>query len=269
MTRSLICFILYNTANISNISRQVFNMINTVIIDSEKQDRDRIAAFLSEKADIRVQACGKDAYDALSLTRSLKPDIIIMDNQIEYIEGSEIPPLIKARSPSTMVVILTGKISDYQLYNAMSNKVSAFIDKEMDMEILPGVLKYIYRGGCYFSQTLAARILCLLSQIDRNKLSAHRSSLRVRSSGKKCKSAVEIASWNDPASRLSKKELNILKSIANGMDSDELANQLGLTVGTVRNYISMLMNKLGLENRTQMVHYAYSHGILPLDTGGR
>jgi DNA-binding NarL/FixJ family response regulator len=237
-------------------------MIKTVIISTEKQNRDRIAALLSEKSDIKILACGRDAYDALNLTGRLKPDIIIIDNQLDYIEGTDIPPLLKARSPSTMVVILAGKISDYQLYKAASNEVSGFINRETDIDLLPGILKFINRGGCYFSQALASRIMRLLSQIDRRNLSMYCSSLSIMGTGKKRE--VQISSGSDPVSYLSKKELNILKSIARGMESDDIANQLGLSVGTIRNNISSLMNKLGLKSRTQMVHFAFSYGIIPL-----
>ena len=235
-------------------------MINTVIIDTKKQDRDRIAELLSAGDDIKILACGKDGYDALKLTGSMKPDIIILDNHLEFIEGNEIPPLLKARSPSTMVVILAGKISDYQLYRAVSNKVSGFVDKETDMDILPGILKYIYRGGCYFSPALATRILHLFSQIDSKSLNAHSSSLKIKERGPE----LRISSGDDPVGHLSKMELNIMRSLANGMDSDDIALQFGLAVGTVRNYISQLMNKLGLKNRIQMVRYAFSHGIVPI-----
>jgi len=236
-------------------------MINTVIIDTKKQDRDRIAELLSVKEDIKILACGKDGYDALKLAGSMKPDIIIMDNYLEYIEGNEILPLLKARSPSTMVVILAGKISDYQLYRAVLNEVSGFINKEQDMDMLPGICKYISRGGFFFSPVLASRILHIFSQMDGNRLNTRSSSLKVRDRGP----GLKISSRDDPIGHLSKTELNILRAVAKGLESDDIADRFGLAVGTVRNYISQLMNKLGLKNRIQMVHYAFSHGIVPLE----
>ena len=143
-------------------------MIKIVIIDAQKQVRDRIMSFLSAQGDIKVLAHGKDGYDALKLIGGFKPDIALLDNHLEYIEGEEIPPLLRARSPLTAVAILTEKISDYQLYRAVSNEVAGFIHKETDMETLPWILKCISEGGSFISPSLAARVMHLMSMMSGN-----------------------------------------------------------------------------------------------------
>ena len=237
-------------------------MINIVIIDAQKQDRDRIVSLLAAESDIKILAHGKDGYDALKLIGSLKPDIAIMDNHLEYIEGDEIPPLVKIRSPSTMVVILTGKINDHQLYKAASNEVSGFVYKETDLDMLPEALKYIYMGGCFISQALAARILHLFSVMNIKGVKIQASPAIV----KKSNPVIPISPREDPVGCLSKTELTILTLLSEGLQSYEIAGLLGLAVGTVRNYISLLMKKLSLKNRTQLVRYAFDYGlVLPVN----
>jgi len=124
-------------------------MISTIIITSQKQDREKIASLLSGEADIKVLAQGKDGYDALMLSCSLKPDIAILDNNLEFIDGEEIPPILRIKSPSTSVVIVIARISDYQLYRAALNEVSGFVSKETDMDALPVIVKSVSEGRSF------------------------------------------------------------------------------------------------------------------------
>ena len=226
-------------------------MINLVIINTAKQERDRITALLSPQSGIAIQAQGKDGYDAIRLTDSLKPDIVLLDNYPELINGEELPPLLKARSPSTAVVILAGKISDYQLYIAAKGKVSGFVNKETEMDLLSLILKYIFQGGCFISPVLAARILHLFSA-NRN-----RAGIDFRTNKNP-----QFPFRRDPVEHLSKMELRILTCIGEGYASREIAENLDLAVGTVRNYISSVMRKTGLHNRSQMASFACYHGLV-------
>jgi len=243
-------------------------MINIVIVNTQKQDRDNISTLLSVQEDIKVLAHGKDGYDALKLIGCLKPDIAILDNHLEFIDGEEIPPLLKARSPSTAIVIMAAKISDNQLRRAVINEVSGFICKETDMETLPGILTRISEGGCFISPLLASRVLQLLAATDRkDKEMGHNAVGHVKPAVKKPPNSgyTKFFPSQDPAGYLSKMELNILTRIGEGRSSGEIAKSLGLAIGTVRNYISSIMRKTGVSNRSQMTRYAYSYALLPPD----
>ena len=239
-------------------------MVRTVIIDAKKDVRDRIISLLAGQKDIKVLAYGKDGYDALKLVGSLKPDITILDNNLDYIEGEEIPPLIRARSPSTAVAILTAKISDFQLYRAVSNEVSGFIHKDTDMDTLPWILKCISQGGCFISPSFAGRVMHLLSMMNWNSIDVYLSA-HAAAGESACRGVNDKFTFrNDPAGYLSKTELMILTSVGEGFSSRDIARNLGLSEGTVRNYISIVMRKTGLRSRPQMVRYAFQHGLVPL-----
>ena len=225
-------------------------VITTVIIDSQKHERDKIVSHLSSESEIKVLAHGKDGYDALKLAGNLKPDVVLLDNNLEFIEGGEIPPLLRSRSTPSAVVILTTKISDLQLRRAVRNEVAGFIDKEKDMETLPRILKWVSCGECYISQYIAARVLHLVTGINNNKTSIARMSKAGNMPGE------------DPAGFLSKMELQILTHIGKGYTSGEIAGKSNLAAGTVRNYISSIMHKTGLHNRPQLARYAYDYGLV-------
>ena len=226
-------------------------MISTVVINPKKNDREKIISLLSSSVDIKVLAHGKDGYDALKLIGKLKPDIAILDNNLEFIEGEEISPLLKARSNSTAVVILIAKISDYQLYRAASNKISGLVHKDTEMDKLPEIIKWIHKENCYISPFFATRVMQLLAT---NKNLTETSA----------KQEEKILYSTDPTGYLSKMELQILTCIGEGFTSGEIAKKLSLAVGTVRNYISSIMRKTGLNSRSQMVRYSFQYGLVSL-----
>ena len=233
-------------------------MIKAVVVNPHKQDREIIADILSDHDDIRVLALGKDAYDALKLIGNLKPDIVVLDNNLQYIEGEEIPPLLKIRSPSTAAVILITQINDYRLFKAASNQISGLVNKDTDMLLLPSILRCVYGGGSYISPSLASRILHLLAAISQRGFNANNFFPNKSQSGK---------DPNDPTKYLNKNELQILTYIGDGYTSGEIAIRMDLAVGTIRNYISSVMRKTGLNNRSKMARYAFLHGLVPLNPG--
>ena len=239
-------------------------MISTVIISPQKHERERMASLLSAEREIKVLAHGKDGYDALKLVGSHKPDIAVLDNNLEFIDGEEIPPLLRIRSPSTAVIIVVAKISDYQLYKAATNEVSGILNKEADLDSLPGILKNVYEGRCFISSVFAGRVLRLLCSLSYKNTGQHGSGENKGHNKPVEGGDVLFLSGEDPAKYLSRTELRILVEIGEGHASNEIAKNLGLAVGTVRNYISSVMHKTGMNNRPQMVRYAYSCGLVPL-----
>jgi DNA-binding NarL/FixJ family response regulator len=239
-------------------------MITIVIVHAQTQAREEMAARLSAEEDIKIIAQGKDGYDALKLAGSLKPDIVIMDNQLEFIEGQEIPPLIRARSPLTAVVLFVVKISDYQLFRAALNEVSAFVssNRKTELEMFPKIIKYVSEGGSFISPHFAARILRLFGSMNGGKdLPIHSHTEKEREPHTHTLEA-KFSPTEDPASFLSKTELQILSNIGKGWTSAEIAESLNLAVGTVRNYTSAIMRKTNLENRQQMIRYAYDYCLI-------
>ena len=240
-------------------------MIKTVVIYSQKQERERLISLLAADGDIEVSAFGKDCYDAIKLIRRLKPDVAILENHLEFIMSEEISPVLKVHSPSTAVVILVARISDYQLFNAASNEVSGLVHTETDLNILPRIVRVISEGGSFISPALAPRVLRLLSMTNPGNNTKHGPALNRSRNRISAKLSPKILSANDPTGTLSRTELRILACVGEGLTSFEIAEKLDLVVGTVRNYICAVMRKTGLRNRSQIARYALSCGIVPLN----
>jgi len=217
-----------------------------------ENDREKITSLLTSADGISVLAQGKDGYDALKLIGTFKPDIAVLCNHLEFIEGGEIPPLLKTRSPLTAVVILAATFSDHQLFGAVENEVSGFVCTETDLDGLPWIINCVSEGGCFISPWFAARILQIISSDKKEALKA----LEIDN--------VKDVLAKDPADYLSKIELRVLTHIGEGKTSAETAKNLGLAVGTIRNYISSVMRKTGTRNRSEMARYAFSGGLIPL-----
>jgi len=240
-------------------------LISIVIVSPHRHERERMASLLSAEKEIKVLAYGKDGYDALKLIGNHKPDIAILDNNLDFIDGEEIPPLLRVRSPSTAVVIVVSKISDYQLYKAATNEVSGIVNKEADIDSLPGILKNVSEGRCFISSVLAGRVMRLLCSLSYKGTGPHGSG-ESKGQSKPLEAGCEMfISGEELSASLSRTELKILVEIGEGHASTDIAKNLGLAVGTVRNYISSVMHKTGMNNRSQMVRYAYSCGLVPLN----
>jgi len=244
-------------------------MINTVLINSKKQDQEKLISVLSADREIQILASGKDGYDAIKLVSSLKPDIAILDNHLELINGEEISPVLKVHSPLTAVVILVSRISDTQLLKAASNEISGFVHTETDMNILPQILRRISSiGGCYISPVIASRVLHLLSLTNSHIIKNLGSAANKPFNKASARQKIMLLSGENPTGTLSRSELRILTCIAEGYESTEIAGKLHLAVGTVRNYISSVMRKTGLHNRSQIALYAFWCGIAPISPEG-
>ena len=239
-------------------------MVKAVVIYSQKQDREKIVSLLSVDGDIKVLASGKDGYDAIKLIGSLKPDIAILENHLEFIKGEEISPVLKVHSPSTAVVILVMRINDTQLLKAASNEVSGLVHTETDLNILPMIVRLICKGGSFISPALASRVLHLLSlanpgNTNRRGFTENRARYKIPA-----RLSMKFLSGENPTRKLSRTEFRVLAHIGEGLTSSEIAERLDLKVGTVRNYVSAVKRKTGLSNRSQMARYALCYGIAPL-----
>ena len=245
-----VIFIIVNISNISIQGRE--DMIRTVVINSQKQDREKILSLLSADADIKLLASGRDGYDALKLIDKLKPDIVILDNHLEFIKGEQISPVLKRYSPYTSVIFLVARISDHQLFRAAANEVSGFVHKETDLNILPKIVKWVHKGSSFISPALAGKVLNLLSMANPENFDKQSSAASKSKSKRAAKQNSEAPPEENLTGILSRMELKILAYVGEGLPSTEIATKLDLTVGTVRNYISSVMRKTGLHNRSQL-----------------
>jgi len=237
-------------------------MINVVIIAGQNDLLDRITPILSKHNSFCVAAHGKDVYDAIKLTSAFKPNIVITGNHMAFIDGEEISPILRAQSPKTATVIVAKTINDTQLHKAIINNISGIIHEEADMDFLPWILKRIADGACFISPSFTNRVL-RLTTIANPCPNADDPQCIETIARMLAKHSKKATAARDSIEHLSRTDLEILTHIGKGETSAEIAESLNLATTTVRNYISAVLHKTGLRNRTQMVRYALEHGLVP------
>ena len=239
-------------------------MIRTVLIYPEENKRKMISSHLSSQGEIIIIGTGKDAYDALKISGDLKPDIVIFGDNLIFLDGSEILPLLRIRSPLTSAILLTEVLDNIQIINAVISDVAGYACMKTDFEILPEIIKCVYSGKYYISPEFADRFIQIIS-FEGNywQKGSSYAPFPFKFPQIKHKIREKFPFSEDPSSFLNKTELHILSCLGEAYTNDEIAGELKLSSGTVRNYISILIQKTGLQTRLQLVRYAIDYGLFP------
>jgi DNA-binding NarL/FixJ family response regulator len=219
-------------------------MISVVVIHSDEPQKIRIQCLLAPQPDMEITGMGNDGYDAVMLVNSLKPDAAILDSRLDRFEGVEISRLIKRNSPSTNIILLCSRADRRLAARVLRGEAAAYIAIQ-ELDRLAGIIRQVHAGESYVNSRFAAELFPILVDLLRQKREQSRRAQARR---------------NLPPD-LSRTELRVLSSMAEGRSSQEIAGELGLSVGTVRNSISSAMRKTGLKNRAQMALWAAHWGL--------
>jgi DNA-binding NarL/FixJ family response regulator len=215
-------------------------MIRIVVIVKLKQERKKTIALLVSQDNFQIITTGKDGYDALRAAEC-QPDIIIMDMCLPDIDGPLLAPMIKRKSPSTAIIAISAPKDENLAGWALKRGISGYILKDTDMDNLAASVKIVSDGGWYISPPIILKMInhySLLAEI----------------------SDSTRGSVSPPD--FSPIECQIIDGIACGFSDEEIAEDLGISVGTLRNYLAAAKRKTGLRNRTQMVLYALMCGLI-------
>ena len=227
-------------------------MIRIILIQADDNEREITVSLISAQEDMMIQESGKDDYDAIKLVRKFKPDIVLIDASAEISEGLDISCILKRDSPATAVVLLCGKVNKYLIRKMANGIIKNFLLKESDMGGLAIILRGVHMGKNYINSQISASVIKILADDNCGK--------------KRTAGFCEKTNYSSLAD-LSTAELKILKYIAEGHDSRDIAGFLSFSEGTIRNYISSIKRKTKLENRTQIVLFAQENGFGKENTG--
>ncbi|MBI2912759.1 MAG: response regulator transcription factor [Chloroflexi bacterium] len=174
-----------------------------------------------------------DGQEALAKARRLRPGIILMDIRMPGCDGIEATRLIKAELPETKVIMLTVSEQEEDLFEAISSGAHGYLLKNVRPEELFEMLEGALRGEAVIAPAMAQRILqAFVSQ-------AHRR-----------------ATLGGVQAELSPREMEVLELASQGASNKEIADRLFVSVGTVKNHIHNILEKLHLKNRAQIAAYA-------------
>ncbi len=203
--------------------------MNIVVIDDDRLVAMSLKTIL-EASDISVLATGHSGADAIALYEEYRPDVILMDIRMEGMTGIEAGKQILADHPEAKILYLTTFSDDEYIINALNMGAKGYILKQ-DFEGIAPALAAVMRGQTVFGEKIIGKLPELMKTPETFDYEAH---------------------------GITDKEREILTLVAAGRSNKEIASELFLSEGTVRNYLSSLLDKLGLRDRTQLAVYYYT-----------
>jgi DNA-binding NarL/FixJ family response regulator len=212
-------------------------MIRVMVVSELMEERERIYRILRQWPEFDILGLGKDAYDALQFARSSRPDVVLIDENSPILDCSRVVSAFRRWSPKTSVIILAGSGNNRMVFESIINGAAGYLLKDRDAEIVPGI-NWVYMGGTLMTPRIMSRVL-------KYKYSSAR---QTRLSQKQ-------------KANMTRKEMKVLACIGRGLSNREIAAELRLKGGTIRNYISMLLQKTGLRNRTEIALHAHNTGL--------
>lgn len=213
-------------------------MITVVIADDHKVFREGIVSILQNVPDIQVVGQAAGGQDALDFLRDQKPDVLLMDIAMGDMSGIEATRLIRQRHPGVKVLILSMYSESGYIVKAMEAGAFGYLLKDAGSDDLITAIRTVYAGGTYFSRQASE---ALLDHLTRG--GAH---------PKEVKGTVP----------LTKRELEVLKLIAEEYSNPEIAEKLFISIRTVDTHRRNLLEKLGVKNTAGLVKYAIKLGLL-------
>lgn len=200
--------------------------------------------------DIDVVGTANDGLEAVTMAESLEPDLILMDVRMPRCDGLSATRHIKAVQPDMKIVMLTTSAEDRDLFEAVKSGAGGYLLKSMSGDAFIEALRGFEQGLPPFSPGLAARLLTEFSRLSQggNEPVEHEAPARE----------------TDP-NGLTQRQTEVLRLVADGLTYKEVGERLSLSERTVRFHMSEIINRLHLQNRSQVLAYAGKHGLKPPD----
>jgi len=203
--------------------------MRVLIVDDDNLVTTSLKTILESDKDIEAAGVGNSGKEAIELYFALKPDILLMDIRMEGMTGIEAAKRILERDRDAKILFLTTFLDDEYIADALKIGAKGYILKQDFESIIPSV-KAVYAGQRVFGDEIIDKIPALIKKTSTDSLKDY---------------------------DLTEKEIEIITQVANGLSNKEISERLFLSEGTVRNYISNILEKLSLRDRTQLAIFYY------------
>ncbi|NJN67885.1 MAG: response regulator transcription factor [Chloroflexaceae bacterium] len=216
-------------------------MSTIVLADDHQVVRLGMRTLLEAEEDFSVVGEASDGLEADRLVERLKPDILIVDLMMPGINGLEVTRHVGQRVPGTRIIILSMHATESYVLEALRHGASAYVLKESSANDIVHAVREVLAGRRYLSPPLSERAI----------------EIYVRQASEE--------TVLDPYEKLTNREREVLYLAAQGYYATEIAEQLSISPRTAEVHRSNLMRKLGLHSKTDLIRFALSRGIIPLD----
>ncbi|MEV0382197.1 response regulator transcription factor [Nonomuraea sp. NPDC050643] len=212
--------------------------IRVVIADDHLVVRTGFAELLDTQPDFEVAGTAADGAEAVRSCRELSPDVVLMDVRMPGMSGIEATRLLAGPEGPRVLILTTFDLDEY-VYDALRAGASGFLLKDVTAERLFDAVRVIAAGEALLAPAVTRRLIGEFARIGPRKGPA----------------AASLA-------RLTPRETQVLRLVAEGLSNPEIATRLVVTEETVKTHVSRVLNKLGLRDRTQAVVTAYETGLV-------
>lgn len=216
-------------------------MINVLICDDQDVVREGLRAILKNAPGIEVIGVAGDGAEALEMVAQNPPQVVLMDLKMSGMNGIHATRQICDLYPDVHILVLTTYDADEWVFDAIRSGADGYLLKDTPREQLIEAIKGTAAGKTYVDPAIAGKVFAQVS-----RLSPTPDSSVIKS--------------------LNEREKDVLRLLARGLNNADIAGRLYLSEGTVRNYISSILAKLEVRDRTQAAVMAVRHGILEDDT---
>jgi two-component system, NarL family, response regulator LiaR len=210
--------------------------MKVIICDDQDIVRDGLELLLKLESDIDIVGIASDGAEAVEMAVREKPDLVLMDLKMPIMNGVDATREIKAKCPGTKILVLTTYGTDDWVLDAVRAGASGYLLKDSSREGVLNAIRGTLEGKTYIDPSIAGKILIEISSPKKN-------------------------SGTSLTGKLTEREAEVLHLLAKGLSNEDIAKQLFLSEGTVRNHISSIVAKLGVSDRTQAAIIAIQHGL--------
>lgn len=215
--------------------------IRVLVVDDHTILREGLRAMLALYEDIQVVGEAENGREAVEKVRALSPDVVLMDIAMPELGGLEATAEIRRTSPNTRVLILTQHENKEYIYPILKAGASGYILKRALGAELVAAIRAVHSGDAYLHPSIAKAVVD--GYVDRQPK----------------------PKGEDRYDRLSDRERQVLKLVADGRSNQEIADILCLSVKTIMGYRANVMEKLGIHSRTELVKYAIRKGLVQVE----
>ncbi len=229
--------------------------MQVIVIDDDRLVAMSLKTIIESDSSIQVTATGFSGEEAVELYRQHKPDVLLTDIRMQGMTGLEAGEKILAEFPDAKILYLTTFNDDEYIVKALSIGAKGYIIKQDFDSIVPS-LKAVFSGQSVFGNEITEKLPNILTHRD-GKDNSDNTAASTGASAANNSSAG--AGFNYAEHGLTDQEAEIVKCVAEGLSNKEIADKLFLSEGTVRNYISNILSKLELRDRTNLAIFYYKN----------
>lgn len=213
-------------------------MIRVLVCDDQTVVREGLAAILGTDPEIQVVGMAGNGEEALDVVPEAQPDVVLMDLQMPVMNGVQATQRLRADHPGVPVLVLTTYAQDEWVFDAIKAGASGYLLKDSRRDELLAAIKGTVEGKSFLDPSVAGKIM------------------------QQASGAGAAPEHAGQAELLTEREMEILRLLVQGHTNPEIARRLYLAPGTVRNYVSAILQKLDVSDRTQAAVVALQRGLV-------